>query len=144
MAMLISRAGHGRLSLSYMQRVRDIVVKEMDIEEMSDDERRRLLQEETIVVEFEPQRAKRSLPRLLRTTTDRRIARRMLDNIEGNFTLDGRQRDLVLELRGLLPVGSLSPPPSPRRGEGDSKRMPSPRSRGEGARRAGKGRPRGG
>jgi pimeloyl-ACP methyl ester carboxylesterase len=104
MAMLISRAGHGKLSLSYMQRVRDIVLKEMDIEAMSDDERRRLLQEETIVVEFEPQRAKRSLPALLRTASDRRVARRMLDNIEAHFKLDERQLELVGELRGLLPA----------------------------------------
>jgi hypothetical protein len=104
MAMLISRAGRGKLSLSYMQRVRDIVVKEIDIESMSEDERRRLLQEETIVVEFEPQRAKRSLPKLLHTAADRRTARTMLDNIESHFGLDERQRELVAELRSLLPA----------------------------------------
>jgi len=104
MAMLISRAVHGKLTLSYFQRVRDFVIKEMDIEAMSEDEQRRLLQEETIVVEFEPARAKRSLPRLLRTPADRRIARGMLDNIAAHFALDERQRELVAELRSLLPV----------------------------------------
>ena len=104
---------------------------------MSDDERRRLLQEETIVVEFEPQRARRSLPKLLRTAADRRIARRMLDNIEANFTLDERQRELVAELRALLPVPNPSPRPSPRRGEGGARRTPSRRGRAEGARQRG-------
>ena len=41
--------------------------------------RRRLLQEETIVVEFEPERAKRSLPKLLRTAADRRRAHALLE-----------------------------------------------------------------
>jgi pimeloyl-ACP methyl ester carboxylesterase len=107
-AMLISRAGSGKLTLSYFQRVRDFVMKEMDIESMSEDEQRRLLQEETIVVEFEPQRAKRSLPRLLRTAADRRVARAMLDNIEAHFALDDRQRELVAELRMLLPATSTA------------------------------------
>jgi len=106
LAMLISRAGSGKLTLSYFQRVRDFVMKEMDIEDMSEDEQRRLLQEETIVVEFEPQRAKRSLPRLLRTAADRRVARSMLENIEAHFALDDRQRELVAELRTLLPATS--------------------------------------
>jgi hypothetical protein len=118
LAMLISRAGSGKLTLSYFQRVRDIVMKEMDIESMSEDEQRRLLQEETIVVEFEPARAKRSLPRLLRTPADRRVARSMLDGIEAHFALDERQRDLVAELRALLPA----PAGSGARARGPAKR----------------------
>ena len=70
---------------------------------MSEDERRRLLQEETIVVEFEPARAKRSLPGLLRTAADRRVARTMLDSLASQFPLDERQRALVAELRAMLP-----------------------------------------
>jgi len=72
------------------------------------------------VVEFEPQRAKRSLPRLLRTAADRRVARAMLDNIEAHFALDERQRELVAELRALLPAtpaanGARLPAPSGRK-----------------------------
>ncbi|HEY1326286.1 MAG TPA: DUF3141 domain-containing protein [Casimicrobiaceae bacterium] len=119
MAMLILRAGRGKLSLSYMQRVRDVVVKEIDIESMSEDERRRLLQEETIIVEFEPARAKRSLPKLLRTAADRRIARTMLDKIEARFNLDERQRELVSELRALLPaIGAPALPNATKRARG--------------------------
>jgi hypothetical protein len=102
-AMLISRAGSGKHKLSQMQRVREIVDQEMDTDTMSEDERRRLLQEETIVVEFEPERARRSLPGLLRTAADRRVARAMLDGIEAHFTLDDRQRELIAELRAQLP-----------------------------------------
>jgi hypothetical protein len=114
LAMLVSRAGNRPRSLSTLQRVRDIVIRQMDIEAMSEDERRRLLQEETIVVEFEPQRARRSLPHLLRTPSDRRAARTMLDKIEANFSLDERQRELLAELRDLLPVTRASvPSPQP-------------------------------
>jgi hypothetical protein len=73
-AMLISKAGRGRHRLSQMQKTRELLSPEGEIAHLSEDARRRLLQEETIVVEFEPERAKRSLPKLLRTAADRRRA----------------------------------------------------------------------
>jgi hypothetical protein len=108
-AMLISRAGGGKHRLSQLQRVREIIARESDTGSMSEDERRRLLHEETIVVEFEPARAKRSLPRLLRTAADRRVAHTMLDSLEEQFPLDGPQRELVAELRKLLPSLRATP-----------------------------------
>jgi len=87
-----------------MQRTREILSPESDIAHLSEDERRRLLQEETIVVEFEPERAKHSLPRLLRTPAERRHALALLDRIEEHGDLDDKQRRLVIELRGLLPT----------------------------------------
>jgi hypothetical protein len=76
--MLISKAGPGQRRLSQMQRTREILSPEGEIAHLSEDERRRLLQEETIVVEFEPDRAKRSLPKLLRTPAERRHALALL------------------------------------------------------------------
>ena len=105
-----------------MQRTREILSPEGDIAHLSEDERRRLLQEETIVVEFEPERAKRSLPHLLRTPAQRRHALALLDRVEMHGDLDDRQRHLVAELRGLLTVaaarnGARAPAvlPAPRR-----------------------------
>jgi len=89
-----------------MQRTREILSPEGDIAHLSEDERRRLLQEETIVVEFEPERAKRSLPRLLRTPAERRHALALLDRIEQHGDLDNKQLKLVSELRGLLPAAA--------------------------------------
>ncbi|HEY5310014.1 MAG TPA: DUF3141 domain-containing protein, partial [Casimicrobiaceae bacterium] len=103
-AMLITKAGPGQRRLSQMQRTREILSPESDIAHLSEDERRRLLQEETIVVEFEPERAKHSLPRLLRTPAERRHALALLDRIEEHGDLDDKQRHLVIELRGLLPT----------------------------------------
>jgi hypothetical protein len=121
-AMLITKAGPGQRRLSQMQRTREILSPESDIAHLSEDERRRLLQEETIVVEFEPERAKHSLPRLLRTPAERRHALALLDRIEEHGDLDDKQRRLVIELRGLLPataarLGSKAPKalPAPQR-----------------------------
>ena len=103
-AMLISKAGSGHRRLSQMQRTRELLSPEGEIAHLSEDERRRLLQEETIVVEFEPLRAKHSLPKLLRTPAERRHALALLDRIEAHEDMDDRQRRLVVELRGLLSV----------------------------------------
>ena len=103
-AMLIGKAGSGQRRLSQMQKAREILSPQDEIAHMSEDERRRLLQEETIVVEFEPERAKRSLPKLLRTAADRRRAHALLEWIETQPGLEERQRKLADELRSLLPV----------------------------------------
>jgi len=103
-AMLISKAGRGRHRLSQMQKTRELLSPEGEIAHLSEDARRRLLQEETIVVEFEPERAKRSLPKLLRTAADRRRAHALLEWTEQQTGLEDRQRKLAAELRALLPV----------------------------------------
>jgi pimeloyl-ACP methyl ester carboxylesterase len=103
-AMLITKAGKGTHRLSQMQRTRDILSPEGEIAHLSEDERRRLLQEETIVVEFEPLRAKRSLPKVLRSVTERRRAHALLDDIAEHVSLDDKQSALVAEIRALLPT----------------------------------------
>jgi hypothetical protein len=103
-AMLISKAGRGRHRLSQMQKTRELLSPEGEIAHLSEDARRRLLQEETIVVEFEPERAKRSLPKLLRTAADRRRAHALLEWTEQQPGLEERQRRLAAELRAMLPV----------------------------------------
>ncbi|MEO8755096.1 MAG: DUF3141 domain-containing protein, partial [Casimicrobiaceae bacterium] len=105
-AMLISKAGSGHRRLSQMQKTREILSPEGEIAHLSEDQRRRLLQEETIVVEFEPERAKRSLPKLLRTATDRRRAHALLQWTEAQPGLEERQRKLAAELRLMLPVAA--------------------------------------
>ncbi|MEP7060792.1 MAG: DUF3141 domain-containing protein [Betaproteobacteria bacterium] len=105
-AMLITKSGRGTHRLSQMQRTRDILSPEGEIAHLSEDERRRLLQEETIVVEFEPLRAKQSLPKLLRTAGDRRRAHRFLDAVALHTPLEDRQRALVAEIRAMLPIAA--------------------------------------
>ena len=117
-AMLISKAGRGRHRLSQMQKTRELLSPEGEIAHLSEDARRRLLQEETIVVEFEPERAKRSLPKLLRTAADRRRAHALLEWTEQQTGLEERQRRLASELRAMLPIQAAKTNGSRRRKAG--------------------------
>jgi len=77
---------------------------------------RRLLHEETIVVEFEPTLAKRSLPRLAHSIGDRRKLHALFDALERESLVDERQRALIVELRRLLPIaGNAAARTRPRR-----------------------------
>ena len=64
-----------------MQKTRELLSPEHEIAHLSEDERRRLLQEETIVVEFEPDRAKRVAAAAPAHPADRRRAHALLDGI---------------------------------------------------------------
>ncbi len=80
--LLITKAGGGRRKLAQMERVRELLSPSHMLDGVTEDELRRLLHEETIVVEFEPDRAKRALPKLLRSRADRRAAHALLDALE--------------------------------------------------------------
>jgi pimeloyl-ACP methyl ester carboxylesterase len=103
-ALLMSKAGGGRRKLAQMERVRELVAPAHLLDRISEDQFRTLMHEETIVVEFEPERAKRALPKLLRAAADRRHAHELLDVMQSHFRLDERQRTLVAELKALLPL----------------------------------------
>jgi len=87
-----------------MQRVRELIAPAHLLDGVSEDEFRSLMHEETIIVEFEPDRAKRALPAILKSAADRRHAHELLDGIAAHHRLDERQRVLVAELRALLPL----------------------------------------
>jgi hypothetical protein len=102
--LLMAKAGGGRRKLSSMQRVRELIAPARLLDGVSEDEFRRLMHEETIIVEFEPDRAKRALPRLLKTAADRRHAHELLQAMETHFRLEARQHALMGELRSMLPI----------------------------------------
>lgn len=54
------RAGGGKRALSSMARVRELIAPAHRRDGIPEDDFRRLMHEETIIVEFEPARAKRS------------------------------------------------------------------------------------
>jgi pimeloyl-ACP methyl ester carboxylesterase/plasmid stabilization system protein ParE len=134
--LLIAKAGSGRRKLSSMERVRELIAPAHLLDGISEDEFRRLMHEETIIVEFEPLRAKRALPRLLRSGADRRHAHELLDAMERHFKLDDRQLLVLAELRALLPVPAAAskrtarlPSPPTRRAPRGSKKARSARRR---------------
>jgi hypothetical protein len=87
-----------------MEHTRELLAPTGILRGLTEDELRRLLHEETIVVEFAPREAKRSLPKLVRTTADRRRMHALLDALHASSYLDERQRALVAELRHLMPL----------------------------------------
>jgi pimeloyl-ACP methyl ester carboxylesterase len=102
--MLIVKAGGGKRSLTQMETTRSLVAPTGILRDLSEDEMRRLLHEETIVVEFEPREAKRSLPRLARSAADRRKLHGLFDALESDLQLDERQRALIADIRRSLPL----------------------------------------
>ncbi|HEY2817174.1 MAG TPA: DUF3141 domain-containing protein [Casimicrobiaceae bacterium] len=109
--MLIAKAGSGVRKLAQMEHTRELLAPTGILKGLTEDELRRLLHEETIVVEFEPLQAKRSLPRLARTAGERRKLHTLFDSLEVAAVVDERQRALIAELRQSLPVPERTPAP---------------------------------
>ena len=107
--MLIAKAGGGVRRLAQMEHTRELLAPTGILTGLTEDDLRRLLREETIVVEFEPTEAKRSLPRLARSAGDRRKLRAMFNALEAAELVDDRQRGLIAELRRLLPITERAP-----------------------------------
>jgi pimeloyl-ACP methyl ester carboxylesterase len=116
--MLIVKAGGGKRKLAHMEHTRELLAPTGILRGLTEDELRRLLHEETIVVEFAPHEAKRSLPKLVRTTADRRRMHALLDALHASSYLDERQLALVAELRHLMPLPGDS--------ENGARRVPRP------------------
>ncbi len=102
--MLIAKAGGGKRNLAQMARTRSLLDPTGILRHLSEDDMRRLMHEETIVVEFEPALAKRALPVLIPGASERRKLRALLDALETDAHLDDRQRAVITDVRKLIPV----------------------------------------
>ena len=92
-----------------MEHTRQLLAPTGVLRGLSEDELRRLLHEETLVVEFEPLQAKRSLGKLVRGAGDRIKLHKVFDSLEADAGLDARQRNLLAELRTLVPLPATLP-----------------------------------
>src|SRR5882672_1970661 len=101
--MLIVKAGGGKRRLAQMEHTRALLEPTGILRDLDEDQLRRLLHEETLVVEFEPHQSKTSLGKLVRTTSDRQKLNALFDAIETDSHLDARQHALLAELRKLVP-----------------------------------------
>jgi pimeloyl-ACP methyl ester carboxylesterase len=101
--MLIVKAGGGKRRLAQMERTRALLEPTGILRDLDEDQLRRLLHEETLVVEFEPQLAKTSLGKLVRNASDRQKLNAVFDAIEKDPQLDARQQALLADLRKLVP-----------------------------------------
>ncbi|MBN8477671.1 MAG: DUF3141 domain-containing protein, partial [Burkholderiales bacterium] len=105
-ALLVAKAGGGKRKLAQMQSVRALLEPSGLLRGMTEDDLRRILHDETIVVEFEPVEAKRTMPRLVRSAADRRKLHHLFDGLAADAHLNERQHALIEELRGLVPAGA--------------------------------------
>jgi pimeloyl-ACP methyl ester carboxylesterase len=101
--LLLVKAGGGKRRLAQMEHTRELLAPTGVLRNIDEDQFRRLLHEETLVVEFEPVQAKRSLARLVRTTADRQRLNAVFDSIEQEAGLDARQQALLEDFRKLVP-----------------------------------------
>ena len=107
--LLLVKAGGGKRRLAQMEHTRELLAPTGVLRHIDDDQFRRLLHEQTLVVEFEPVQAKRSLPRLVRTAGDRQKLNAIFDALDDDASgLDARQRELLGEFRKMVPKSSAN------------------------------------
>jgi hypothetical protein len=113
--ILVAKAGGGKRRLAQMEHTRELLAPTGVLRHIDEDQFRRLLHEETLVVEFEPVMAKRSLPKLVRNASDREKLNRVFDSLDEDTALDERQSALLTELRKLVPKPHAVAAPRARR-----------------------------
>jgi pimeloyl-ACP methyl ester carboxylesterase len=101
-ALLLMKAGTGRRRLSAMKRARELVGKDIGLVDMTAEAARKIIREQSYIVDFEPVKALRVLPKLLRTSEDRRSLLDLLDRLEGQIETNAKQVTLLGEIRRLL------------------------------------------
>jgi pimeloyl-ACP methyl ester carboxylesterase len=104
--LLVAKAGGGKRRLAQMESVRLLLEPTGVLEDVSEDDFRRVLHDEAIIVEFEPLEAKRTLPRLVVSAADRRKLHGLLDALADDPHLGDRQLELLDELRSMIPAGA--------------------------------------
>jgi hypothetical protein len=105
-ALLLMKAGTGRRRLSAMKRARELVGKDVGLLDMSTEVARQIIREQSYIVDFEPVKALLALPKLLRTSEDRRGLLDLLERVEGRIEANAKQTALLGEIRRLLPESS--------------------------------------
>ena len=104
-ALLLMKAGTGRRRLSAMKRARELVGKDIGLVDMTAEAARGIIREQSYIVDFEPVKALMALPKLLRTSEDRRRLLELLDRLEGQIEANAKQVTLLGEIRRLLSGG---------------------------------------
>jgi pimeloyl-ACP methyl ester carboxylesterase len=101
-ALLLMKAGTGRRRLSTMKRARELVGREIGLLDMPAEAAQEIIRSQSYIVDFEPVKALTALPKLLRTSADRRKMLDLLDRVEGQIEANEKQLILLGEIRRLL------------------------------------------
>jgi hypothetical protein len=127
-----ARAAGQRVELDDIAEVRRILREAPDFQGLNADDVRRLLHEQSLIVEFARERALETLPALLPSADERQRALALVDKVGAAANAGDREREMLLELHQRLGA-VIKPVTSPREttpGEVVAQvRPPQPRSR---------------
>src|SRR6185436_14857802 len=115
--------------LSAMKNLRDLVGPDVGLLDLPADDARGLVQEQSYIVDYEPERALQTLPTLLRSAEEGQRLLDLLDQLAGNVELNPEQRALLPQFRRVLsstlelvPGGSSTSPQLRREAEAKAPR----------------------
>jgi len=108
-----ARAAGQRVELDDIAEVRRILREAPDFQGLNADDVRRLLHEQSLIVEFARERALETLPALLPSADERQRALALVDKVGAAANAGDRERQMLLELHQRLGA-VIKPVPSPR------------------------------
>ena len=85
-----------------MKNIRELVGPVVGLLDLPADDARGLIQEQSYIVDYEPERALQTLPMLVRSAEERQRLLELLDQLAGNVELNPEQRALLPEFRRVL------------------------------------------
>jgi hypothetical protein len=100
--LLVARLGNRQRRLSTMKNLRDLVGPDVGLLDLPADDARALIQEQSYIVDYEPERALQTLPTLVRSAEERQRLLDLLDLLAGNVELNPEQRALLPQFRRVL------------------------------------------
>jgi len=99
---LLEKEGSGEISFDNLQTRKDLAKNVKAVSKLSEDEKRRIKNEQSIIVEFEPERALETLPLLLGKARDRGNARVLLEEVAARTKLNVRQRVMLERIMTII------------------------------------------
>jgi hypothetical protein len=100
--LLVARLGNRQRQLSTMKNIRELVGSDVGLLDLPVDDARALVQEQSYIVDYEPERALETLPKLLRSAEERQRLLDLLDQLARNVELNPEQRAFLPQFRRVL------------------------------------------
>ncbi|MDB5570241.1 MAG: poly(3-hydroxybutyrate) depolymerase [Hyphomicrobiales bacterium] len=100
--LLLMKSGKDRGRLSAMKKVRDLFGKDIGLLDLPSDEARKIIRQQSYIVELAPQEAVTTLPHLLPTHKDHQAAFQFLNKVRSRMDLNPEQERLISDIHESL------------------------------------------
>jgi pimeloyl-ACP methyl ester carboxylesterase len=100
--LLVAQRGNRQRRLSAMKNIRELVGPDVGLLDLPVDDARGLIQEQSYIVDYEPERALQTLPMLVSSPGERQRLLDLLDQLARNVELNPEQRALLPEFTRVL------------------------------------------